>query len=77
MAEGLVDITNLAPFCSEMTAEKVEEEKARILSGTFNVFDGELKTNTGEIIGKEGETLSDSEITGSINWYYYNVEVVE
>lgn len=77
MAEGLVDITNLAPFCSEMTAGKVEEEKARILSGTFNVFDGELKTNTGEIIGKEGETLSDSEITGSINWYYYNVEVVE
>ena len=27
------------------------------------------------VIGKEGSTLSDAEITGQINWYYKNVEV--
>lgn len=41
------------------------------------MFDGELKTNTGEIIGSEGSTLDDATITGGINWYYENVELVE
>ena len=41
------------------------------------MFDGELKTNTGEVIGSEGNTLDDATITGGINWYYENVVVVE
>lgn len=77
MAEGLVDITSLADFCAEGTQEKVDEAKAQILSGSFNVFDGELETNTGEIIGTAGSTLDDATITGGINWYYKNVQVVE
>lgn len=77
MAEGLVDITPLADFCAEGTQEKVDEAKTRILSGSFNVFDGEMETNTGEIIGAAGSTLDDATITGGINWYYKNVEVME
>lgn len=77
MAEGLVEITSLADFCAEGTAEKVDEAKAQILSGSFNVFDGEIETNTGEIIGTAGSTLDDATITGNINWYYKNVQVVE
>lgn len=77
MAEGLVDITALADFCAEGTQEKVDEAKAQILSGSFNVFDGEMETNTGEIIGTAGSTLDDATITGGINWYYKNVQVVE
>lgn len=77
MQEGLVDITDLADFCAEGTQEKVDEAKARILSGTFNVFDGEMETNTGEIVGKAGETLDDAVITGGIGWYYKNVQVLE
>lgn len=77
MQEGLVSITDLADFCTEGTQEKVDAAKAKILSGEFNVFDGELETNTGTIIGKEGETLDDATITGGIDWYYKNVEVVK
>lgn len=77
MTEGLVNITSLADFCAEGTQEKVDEAKAQILSGSFNVFDGELETNTGEIIGTAGSTLDDATITGGINWYYKNVQVVE
>lgn len=77
MQEGLVSITDLADFCAEGTQEKVDAAKSKILSGEFNVFDGELETNTGTIIGKEGETLDDATITGGIDWYYKNVEIVK
>ena len=77
MAEGLVQITNLANFCAEGTQEKVDEATQAILSGSFNVFDGVMETNTGEKIGVEGGTLDDATITGGINWYYRNVIVVE
>lgn len=77
MQEGLVAITDLADFCTEGTQEKVDEAKAKILSGEGNVFDGEMETNTGEIVGKTGETLDDATITGNINWYYKNVQVVD
>lgn len=77
MTDGLVDITALADFCVQGTQEKVDEAKAQILCGAFNVFDGEMETNTGEIIGTSGSTLDDATITGGINWYYKNVQVVE
>lgn len=77
MQEGLVGITELADFCKEGTQEKVEEARTEILSGEFNVFDGEMETNTGEIIGEKGKTLDDTVITGGINWYYKNVQIVE
>lgn len=48
MKEGLVEITAPASFCAEGTVEKVEEETEAILNGNNNVFDGELKTNTGK-----------------------------
>ena len=77
MAEGLVGITNLASFVADGTQEKVDEATASILSGQNNVFDGVLKTNTGETIGAENQTLDDATITGGINWYYHNVNIVE
>lgn len=77
MKEGLVGITDLAAFCAAGTQEKVSEEMEAILNGSNNVFDGELKTNTGEVIGDTGATLDDATITGGIDWYYENVVVVE
>ena len=77
MKEGLVEVTELASFCAPGTSEKVSEASEAILNGTNQVFDGELKTNTGEIIGSEGGTLDDATITGGIDWYYENVIVVE
>lgn len=77
MAEGLVEITGLADFCVQGTQEKVDEATAEILSGSCNVFDGALETNTGTIIGTEGTTLDDAAITGGIDWYYKNVVVLD
>lgn len=77
MAENLVDITDLADFCTEGTKEKVDAARAEILSGAFGVFDGVMETNTGETVGEEGKTLDDATITGGINWYFKTVTVVE
>ena len=77
MKEGLVEITDLADFCADGTQEKVDEAKARILSGDYNVFDGVMETNTGDMIGEDGGTLDDATITGGINWYYKNVELLD
>lgn len=77
MVEGVVNLTDTAAFAAEGTAERVAEATADILRGTFNIFDGELKTNTGETVGVAGGTLDDATITGGINWYCENVVVVE
>lgn len=74
MQESLVSLTPLADFCADDTADKVAEAQQKILSGSFGVFDGVLKTNKGKTVGKDGETLSDETITGGIDWYYHNVE---
>lgn len=73
MKENLVSLTELSSLCDDQTAEKVKEAKEKIISGDFGVFDGVLKTNTGDSIGEEGKTLDDAKITGEINWYYHNV----
>jgi basic membrane protein A len=73
MAEGLVDITPLSDVAAPGTQEKIDAARAKILDGSFNVFDGALETNDGQTIGTAGGTLDDKTITQGINWYYKNV----
>lgn len=77
MDESLIGLTALSSLCDEATQEKVSEAQQKILSGQFGVFDGEIQTNDGSVIGEAGKTLDDATITGGINWYYHNVEVVD
>ena len=77
MDESLVGLTGLSSLCEDGTQEKVNEMQQKIVSGEFGVFDGEILTNDGTVIGEEGKTLDDATITGKINWYYHNVEVVD
>jgi basic membrane protein A len=74
IAEGMVDIAPLSPeFTTPEMAAAVAAARRAISGGGFNVFDGELETNEGGVIGTEGGTLPDSEIIGNIHWYYRNV----
>lgn len=73
MEEGLIDISPLSENCAEGTAEAIETARQKILNG-FKVFEGDIFDNEGNQICKEGEFLSDEDITGSnMNWYYRNV----
>lgn len=73
MADGLITIAPLSDLCVEGTAEKIEEAKAKITSGTWDVFTGVIETNDGTTVGEEGKSLDDGTITGGINWYFKNV----
>jgi basic membrane protein A len=78
---GLIEgATNITPVNEKLavsgTEAAVQAARQRIINNGFNVFDGELETNEGTIIGEVGKTLSDSVIRGSINWYYRNVILV-
>ncbi|MBR6729651.1 MAG: BMP family ABC transporter substrate-binding protein [Clostridia bacterium] len=75
MDDGLVDISPLSENCAEGTKEKIDEARAKIVDGSFKVFEGELYDNAGNQVCKAGEFLSDADITGAMNWYYRNVEV--
>ena len=73
MADGLVTLGefNTDLVTDEMIA-KVEEVKAQIVSGEWDVFDGKT-----EIMDNEGNahTLEGADY-GSCNWYYENVNVL-
>ena len=73
MADGLVTLGEFNPdlVTDEMIA-KMEEVKAQIVSGEWDVFDGKT-----EIMDNEGNahTLEGADY-GSCNWYYENVNVL-
>lgn len=77
MSESLVGLTALSSLCDAETANMVNEAQQKILSGEFGIFDGEILTNDGTTVGEAGKTLDDATITGGINWYYHNVQVIE
>ena len=73
LAEGAVDITPPnGKLAAPGTSAAVEVARRRIM-GSFNVFDGELETNDGTIVGEPGKSLSDELILGGINWYFRTV----
>ena len=73
MAEGLVNIAPLSDLCKDGTKEAIDEAKAKIESGDWDVFWGVIETNDGTTGGEEGKSLDDATITGGINWYFKNV----
>ena len=66
LQEGMVDLSPLSDNVAEGTAEKIEEARARILSGEWDVFTGPIYSNTGELVVAEGEALADQDITGGL-----------
>jgi basic membrane protein A len=67
MKEGIIDLAPIADFVPDDVVDLVEQEKARILSGEFDVFEGPLYDNEGELRVPEGETMSDEDKLG-FNW---------
>lgn len=73
LEEGLVDISLLSDLCVDGTQEKIDEARAKIESGDWDVFDGVIECNDGTTVGTEGEHMSDADITGNIHWYFKNI----
>ena len=77
LPENTINISELASFNVSNVKEKVDEARKNILNGTCKIFDGEIETNDGEIVGESGKEFNDDEIKNKINWYYKNVVLCE
>jgi len=71
--EGAIDIVSMAEDVPAETKAKVEEVKKGLADGTFAIWKGPLKDNTGKDILKEGETADDKFLSG-VNFYVKGVE---
>ncbi|MDZ7919848.1 BMP family ABC transporter substrate-binding protein [Rhodoferax sp.] len=71
--EGAIDIVSVAEDVPAETKAKVEEVKKGLAEGTFAIWKGPLKDNTGKDILKEGETADDKFLSG-VNFYVKGVE---
>lgn len=74
---GIVD---LAPFTGNVKPgikEKVEEERSRLMSGTFDVFYGPITDNEGNVRVKEGQSMTDESLLNDFFWYVEGVAVDE
>ena len=80
MAEGLVDISPLTKNVVDGTAEIIEEYRAKIMSGEFDVFDATgvfadgIYDNEGNLQIAPGVRYDVPEIT-SIMWYLNTITV--
>jgi len=79
LKDGIVDLSpinkniNWEPETIRALTGALTEERQRIESASFNVFNGVMETNDHRLIGKAGENLPDDEIRNGINWYYRTV----
>ena len=71
--EGANDLIKIADSVPEAAKKRVDEIKAELKAGTFAVFRGPLKDNTGKIV-LEKDVAADDAWKGKINFYVEGVE---
>ena len=72
MKDGIVELAPLTENAPEGAQEAVDEVKAKILSGEFNVFAGPIKDQSGEVKVPEGSIVSDEEQL-AMDWFVEGV----
>ena len=71
--EGANDLIKINPVVPEPAKKRVDEIKASLKAGTFAVFRGPIKDNTGKIV-LEKDVVADDAWKGKINFYVEGVE---
>ena len=73
MKDGLVDLAPLTDNVAPGTQEAVDKAKAKIIDGSFYVFQGPIKDQTGAVRVPEGSKMTFDEIM-SVDWFVQGVE---
>jgi basic membrane protein A len=71
--EGAIDMVSVAADVPEETKKQVEEVKAGLKAGTFQIWKGPLVDNTGKEVVASG-AVADDKFLGGINFYVKGVE---
>lgn len=74
---GIVALAPLSGNVKPGVAQKVEQERQKFLSGTFDVFYGPITDTEGNIRVREMECMTDREMLNSFDWYVEGVKFYE
>ena len=73
MKEGAIDMVSVAADVPEATKKKVDEIRAGLKAGTFQIWKGPLADNAGkEVLAKDA--VADDKFLGGVNFYVKGVE---
>ncbi len=64
LGDGVVGLAPFGPMVPQEVRDRVEAEKARIVSGEWDVFTGPISNQAGEPWVPEGERMSDGDMLG-------------
>lgn len=71
--EGAIDMVSIAADVPEDTKKRIEEIKAGLKDGTFNIWKGPLADNSGkEVLAKDA--VADDKFLGGLNFYVKGVD---
>ncbi|MGI6790046.1 BMP family ABC transporter substrate-binding protein [Aminivibrio sp.] len=73
LKEGMVDLAPFGKDVPDPVKKIVEEEKAKIISGSWDVFTGPVKDQQGVVKVPEGTTMTDGEML-SMSWFVEGVK---
>ena len=71
--EGAIDLVALAADVPEEAKKALDDVKAGLKAGSYNIWKGPISDNTGKEVLAEG-TVADDKFLGGINWYVKGVE---
>lgn len=71
--DGMVHMAPYSDAVPEDVRKAADAVKDGIVNGTMHAFDGPIKNQAGEVVVKEGETVSDGDLLG-MNWYVEGVQ---
>jgi len=68
MATGIVGLSPYGPMVPQRVRDEADAAKAKILSGTWDVFHGPILDQGGQVRVAEGAKMSDAELL-AMNWF--------
>ena len=71
--EGANDLVKINSIVPDKTKQRVDEIKAALKAGTFAVFKGPIKDNSGKIV-LEKDVVADDAWKGKINFFVEGVD---
>ena len=74
LSDGMVDLAPLTAIAPEGAQAKIDEVEKKILDGSFKVFTGPLKDQSGAEVVKAGVVVSEADIAGTMKWFVQGVE---
>jgi basic membrane protein A and related proteins len=74
LQDGVIGLASFGPDVPEDVIALVEERKQEIADGTFDVFEGPIYDNEGNLVVAEGETIPVGERTACCDWLIDGVD---